>query len=123
MALISSDALAKRYGEVTALSDLSVDIEPGVIGLIGANGAGKSTLIKILLGLVPATSGTATVLGLDVATDGAEIRSRVGYMPEQEAFLAGMSAVELCAYAAELSGLPKTEAIQRAHAALTWTIS
>ena len=62
--------------------------------------------------------GRARVLGLDAATRGAEIRDRVGYMPEQEAFLAGMTAVELCSYAGELSGLPRTEAMQRAHAAL-----
>jgi ABC-2 type transport system ATP-binding protein len=58
------------------------------------------------------------VLGLHADRHGAEIRDRVGYMPEQEAFLAGMSAVELCTYAGELSGLPRTEAMQRAHAAL-----
>ena len=86
-------------------------------GCSGPNGAGKSTLLKCLLGLIP-YEGTAKVLGLSSATDGSLIRDRVGYMPEQEAFLTGMSAVELCTYAGELSGLPATEAMQRAHAAL-----
>ena len=79
--MIQTAALTKRYGSVTAVSELSVDVEPGVVGLIGANGAGKSTLIKMVLGLLPATSGRATVLGVDVATEGAAIRERVGYMP------------------------------------------
>ena len=92
-------------------------VDGNIIGLLGPNGAGKSTLLKCLLGLLP-YQGQARVLGLDAAAQGAEIRDRVGYMPEQEAFLSGMSAVELCTYAGELSGLPRTEAMQRAHAAL-----
>ncbi len=92
-------------------------IDGKVIGLLGPNGAGKSTLLKCLLGLIP-YQGNARVLGLQARTHGSEIRDRVGYMPEQEAFLSGMSAVEQCAYAGELSGLPRTEAMQRAHAAL-----
>ena len=57
MPLISLVSLTKRYGDVVALDGLSLDLEPGIIGLVGANGAGKSTLIKILLGLLDATSG------------------------------------------------------------------
>jgi ABC-2 type transport system ATP-binding protein len=116
-ALIELDQLAKRYGSFTALAGVDARIEGDVIGLLGPNGAGKSTLLKCLLGLVP-FDGAARVLGLDARTQGAEIRDRVGYMPEQEAFLAGMTAVEQCTYAAELSGLPRNEAMQRAHAAL-----
>jgi len=115
--LIELARLTKRFGPITALHDLDAVIDGKIIGLLGPNGAGKSTLLKCLLGLVP-YEGEARVLGLHAATHGAEIRDRVGYMPEQEAFLAGMSAVELCAYAGELSGLPRTEAMQRAHAAL-----
>jgi ABC-2 type transport system ATP-binding protein len=116
-ALIELDRLAKRYGPITALAEVTTQVEGNVIGLLGPNGAGKSTLLKCLLGLLP-YDGRARVLGLDAATQGAEIRDRVGYMPEQEAFLSGMSAVEQCTYAGELSGLPHTEAMQRAHAAL-----
>ena len=70
MALIATEALTKRFGQVTAVSELTVQIEPGVVGLVGANGAGKSSLIKMVLGLLPPTSGGATVLDLDVATQG-----------------------------------------------------
>jgi ABC-2 type transport system ATP-binding protein len=97
--------------------DARVDRSAKVIGLLGPNGAGKSTLVKCMLGMVP-FDGTARVLELDPRTHGAAIRARVGYMPESDIFLSGMSAVELCAYAAELSGLPKNEALQRAHASL-----
>ena len=117
MSLIELEHLTKRYGEITALAGLDGKIEGQIIGLLGPNGAGKSTLLKCLLGLIP-YEGAARVLGLHAATHGPEIRDRVGYMPEQEALLSGMSAVELCAYAGELSGLPRTEAMQRAHSAL-----
>jgi ABC-2 type transport system ATP-binding protein len=116
-ALIELASLTKRYGAITALDGVTAAFDGKIIGLLGPNGAGKSTLLKCLLGLLPYT-GHARVLGLEAAADGAEIRDRVGYMPEQEAFLSGMSAVELCTYAGELSGLPRTEAMQRAHAAL-----
>jgi ABC-2 type transport system ATP-binding protein len=116
-ALIELANLTKRYGSITAISSITATIDGTIIGLLGPNGAGKSTLLKCLLGLIP-YEGDARVLGLAASTHGAEIRDRVGYMPEQEAFLAGMSAVELCTYAGELSGLPRTEAMQRAHTAL-----
>jgi len=115
--LIELAGLTKRYGAVTALSSVDAVVDGSIIGLLGPNGAGKSTLLKCLLGLIP-YEGSAKVLGLPPVTHGAEIRDRVGYMPEQEAFLSGMSAVEQCTYAGELSGLPRTEAMQRAHASL-----
>ncbi len=115
--IIILDHVQRSFGTVRALQDVTAEISGNIIGLLGPNGAGKSTLLKCLLGLVP-FEGRATVLGLSSATDGAAIRDRVGYMPEQDLLLPNMSAVELCAYAAELSGLPRTEAVQRAHAAL-----
>ena len=115
--IIVLDHVERSFGSVRALQDVTAEISGNIIGLLGPNGAGKSTLLKCLLGLVP-FAGHATVLGLSSATQGAKIRDRVGYMPEQDLLLPNMSAVELCAYAAELSGLPKTEAMQRAHAAL-----
>ena len=84
MALIETAGLTKRYSAVTALDGLTLDVEPGIVGLVGPNGAGKSTLIKILLGLVDATSGSAEVLGLDAAREGLRVRERVGYMPEHD---------------------------------------
>ena len=74
VSLLQTDRLTKRFGSVTAVDGLTVDVSPGITGLVGANGAGKSTLLKILLGLLPATAGGASVLGLDVATDGPAIR-------------------------------------------------
>ncbi len=115
--LLELAGLTKKYGPVTALDKLDAVVDGKIIGLLGPNGAGKSTLLKCLLGLIP-FDGDARVLGLSARTHGTEIRDRVGYMPEQEAFLSGMNAVEQCTYAGELSGLPRNEAMQRAHAAL-----
>ncbi|MGW2106358.1 ABC transporter ATP-binding protein [Streptomyces sp. NPDC001948] len=102
-----------RFPQVTALDRLSLDIGPGVTGLVGSNGAGKSTLIKILLGLSPATEGRAMVLGLDVATSGAAIRERVGYMPEHDCLPPDVSATEFVVHMARMSGLPPTAARER----------
>ena len=114
MALISTRALTKRYpGGVTALDRLTVEIGEGVIGLVGANGAGKSTLIKILLGLLPSTDGEATVLDLDVATDGERIRELVGYMPEHDSLAPDVSATEFVSHMARVSGLPSGAARER----------
>jgi len=111
--LIVTEGLTKRFGQVTAVSDLTVSIDTGVVGLIGANGAGKSTLIKMLLGLLPATDGSATVLDLDVATAGTEIRERVGYMPEHDCLPPDVSATDFVVHMARMSGLPATAARER----------
>ncbi|MFF2651668.1 ABC transporter ATP-binding protein [Streptomyces sp. NPDC058045] len=111
--MIETESLSKRFPRVTALDRLSMDIGPGVTGLVGANGAGKSTLIKILLGLSPATEGRAAVLGLDVATEGAAIRERVGYMPEHDCLPPDVSATEFVVHMARMSGLPPTAARER----------
>jgi ABC-2 type transport system ATP-binding protein len=107
----------KRYGAYHALRGLDARLPAGSVGLLGPNGAGKSTLLKVLLGLLP-FEGSAAVLGLDARSDARKIRARVGYMPERECHLVGMNAVELCTFAAELSGLPRADAVQRAHAVL-----
>ncbi len=111
--MISTAALTKRYGTVTAVSDLTVDIPAGITGLIGANGAGKSTLIKMLLGLLTPTSGKAQVLGHDTGTDGVSIRERVGYMPEHDCLPPDMSATEFVVHMARMSGLPRAAARER----------
>jgi ABC-2 type transport system ATP-binding protein len=113
MHVISMQELTKQFGSVTALDGLSVDIPAGVVGLVGANGAGKSTLIKILLGLAPATSGQARVLGLDIATQGSQLRARVGYMPEHDCLPPDVTATEFVVHLAQLSGLPATAARER----------
>nr|WP_206441217.1 ABC transporter ATP-binding protein [Streptomyces boncukensis] len=111
--VIATESLSKRFPRVTALDRLTVGITPGVTGLVGANGAGKSTLIKILLGLSPASEGSASVLGMDVSTQGSAIRERVGYMPEHDCLPPDVSATEFVVHMARMSGLPPTAARER----------
>jgi ABC-2 type transport system ATP-binding protein len=98
---------------VTALSDLTVQVEPGIIGLVGANGAGKSTMIKILLGLLRPSGGQVSVLDLDVRTKGTDIRQFVGYMPEHDCLPPDASATDFVSHLALISGLPRTAARER----------
>lgn len=119
MALIATQSLTKTYpGGVTALSDLTLSVEPGVIGLVGANGAGKSTMIKTLLGLLAPTSGQVRVLGLDPTTAGEQVRAKVGYMPEHDCLPPDMIAAEFVTHMARMTGLPRTVARERASEAL-----
>ena len=111
---ITARGVTKTFGQVTALANLTVEMPSGVVGLVGANGAGKSTLIKILLGLLPPTSGQATVLGMDAGTDGLAIRQVVGYMPESDCLPPDVSATEFVVHMARMSGLPGTVARERA---------
>jgi ABC-2 type transport system ATP-binding protein len=111
--VIETVGLTKAYPGVTALDDLELTVGEGVTGLVGANGAGKSTLIKILLGLVPATSGSASVLGYDVATEGGRVRGLVGYMPEHDCLPADVSASDLVVHLGQMSGLPYAAARER----------
>jgi ABC-2 type transport system ATP-binding protein len=115
--LLQLRAVHKRYGRYHALRGLELTVPTGTVGLLGPNGAGKSTLLKVLLGLLP-FEGEATVLGFDVRQSAGPLRARLGYMPERECHLPGWNAVELCAFAGELSGLPRADAMQRAHAVL-----
>ncbi len=113
MSAIATHSLTRVFGPVTALSQLTVEMPTGVVGLVGANGAGKSTLIKILLGLLPPTSGSVTVLGLNSVTNGLEIREIVGYMPESECLPPDVSATEFLVHMARMSGLPTDVARER----------
>ncbi len=114
MALIETQQLTKRYGEsILALNGLDLVVEPGITGLVGANGAGKSTLIKILLGLLDATSGEATVLGYDIGREGPVLRQYVGYMPEHDCLPGDVSATEFVAHMAQINGLPRSAARER----------
>jgi len=113
MAFLATHALTKRYSSVTALDALDLELSPGVIGLVGANGAGKSTLIKILLGLLKPTSGSAQLLGFDVTRQEIDLRQYVGYMPEHDCLPTDVSATEFVALMARMSGLPRSAARER----------
>ena len=116
--LIEVKNVSLSFGTTTALDNLSLQVQGGAVGLLGPNGAGKSTLIKTLLGFVKPNQGTATVFGLDVQANPLEIRKQVGYMPEDECLILGMNAVQLVSYAGELCGMPRRDALQRAHEVL-----
>jgi ABC-2 type transport system ATP-binding protein len=116
--LIELDGLTVRFGNRDILRDLTAAMRGRAIGLLGPNGAGKSTLINTLLGFYEPVAGSAKVFGRDIQTDLRAIRSLVGYMPENEAFISKMNAVSFVQMMAELSGLPSGVALERAHEAL-----
>ena len=120
MSVASIQNLVVRYGSFTALNGLTVEIPEGATGLLGPNGAGKTTLIKTLLGFVKPTSGSASVLGMDVGSGDRRIRQRVGLMPEQDCHIPGMDAVDFVAFAGELAGMPEGDAMRRAHEVLEY---
>jgi ABC-2 type transport system ATP-binding protein len=114
MSLISVRDLTHVYpGGVKALQGLTLELEPGIIGFVGANGAGKSTFIKILLGLLNPTSGDVRVFDLDARTQSLQIRQRVGYMPEHDCLPPDMTATDFVSHMGRLSGLPKAAARER----------
>ncbi len=112
--LLRAVGLTKRFGEVTALDGLTMDVPSGRIGLVGANGAGKTTFFRLLLGLTRPTSGEVEVAGVDVTADPAGARSRLGYMPEHDCLPTDQSATDVVATLGELAGLPPSAARQRA---------
>lgn len=114
-AIVEISGVTKRYADIAALSDVSLRVEPGVTGLLGPNGSGKSTLIKSLLGLVKTQQGSGTVLGMEWPARVREIRDQVGYLPEDDCYIAGLKGIEAVAFTAHLSGLPGTEGLRRAH--------
>jgi len=120
MSVASVHNLTVRYGTKTALSDLTLEFPDGCVGLLGPNGAGKSTLLKTLLGFLCPSSGSGSVLGLDIQSQGLEIRRRVGLMPEQDCHIPGDTAVSFVAYAGELAGMPSRRAMSRAHEVLEY---
>lgn len=113
VALVRARGLTKSFGSVRALDGATFEIDEGVTGLLGSNGAGKTTSLKILIGLLPADAGTVEVLGADPAAS-PEYRTRIGYAPEHDCLPREMSAAELLAYLAEISGLPRVTARLRA---------
>jgi ABC-2 type transport system ATP-binding protein len=116
--VIQLQGLSVKFASREILKNLICSLRGRAIGLLGPNGAGKSTLINTLLGFYKPSSGTASVLGHDIRTGTRAIRSLVGYMPENDAFISKMSAVSFVQMMAELSGVPPAAALERAHEAL-----
>ena len=112
--LIRAVELTKRYDSVLALDALSLELQPGIIGLVGSNGAGKSTFLRILLGLIAPTGGSAQVLGFDTRADVFELRKYLGYLPEHDCLPPDATASEFVAHMGRLSGLPPAAARERA---------
>lgn len=119
---ISIRGLVKSYGRVQALRGVTVEVPPGPVGLLGPNGAGKTTMIKLLLGLLVPTKGEASIAGYSPVRrrDRLAVRTKVGYMPEGDCLLPGMSGVELVSTLGRLTGLSKQDAMTRAHEALDY---
>ena len=116
--MIELAGLGVKFGSREILKDLRVSLSGRTIGLLGPNGAGKSTLIQSLLGFCPMTSGTASIFGYDIRREQKQIRTVVGYMPENDSFIANMTAVSFIRMMGELSGLPPDAALERAHEVL-----
>ncbi len=116
--VIELEQLSVTFGKRPILKSLSGALGGRAIGLLGPNGAGKTTLIHTLLGFHPPTSGTARIFGQDITGEAKQVRATVGYMPESDSFIAKMSCVHFVRLMAELSGIPASHALERAHEAL-----
>ncbi len=120
MPLVDIHHVSRRFGNVRALNDVNLTLEPGTVGLVGNNGAGKSTLLKILLGLLAPDEGGGTILGCDIRHGTAQLRGQVGYMSESAAIVPMLRGVEFVAFAGDLYGMPHRDARRRAHEVLDY---
>ena len=120
MQLLRLDGVEQHYGEFLAFRCESLTASAGIIGLLGPNGAGKSTLLKIVLGLLEPTCGQVEVLGHDLATCPRDVRRRVGYMPENDSFVGGLSVLDFVALAGELAGMTRRASLRRSHEVLSY---
>jgi ABC-2 type transport system ATP-binding protein len=118
--LFQLEDVTKTYGAVTALHGLTVAVPEGAVGLLGPNGAGKTTMIRTLLGLIRIDAGQGQVLGMDILRRQLDIRQSVGFVPEDECLFPGLAGIEFVAYAGELTGMGRTDAMQRAHEVLDY---
>lgn len=120
MALVELEQLTVNYGNLLALNGVSFTLEGGAIGLLGPNGAGKSTLLRTLLGFNRPRHGSARVFGHPMPKGAIQVRQRLGYMPEREVRPSGVTAVGFLAYCGELNGMPRVDALERAHEVLDY---
>ena len=116
--LVEFQDLGVSYGPVQALAGISGALRPGPTGLLGPNGAGKTTLLKTLLGFLKPERGRITAFGLDPSHEPLQVRQRIGYLPEGDCHIPEMTASAFVAFAGELSGMPRNEAISRGHEVL-----
>lgn len=113
--VIELTGLTKMYGKFTAVNNLNLTVGKGeIFGLLGPNGAGKSTTILMMLGLTDPTAGTVTVCGINSTTNPIEVRRKVGYLPEDVGFYEDMTGPENLLYTAQLNGIPRREAEEKA---------
>jgi len=114
MPAIQTKNLTKYYGDSLGIKDVTLEVQRGeIFGFIGPNGAGKSTAIRTLLGLLPPTSGSAQMLGMDIITQGAELRKKIGYLPSEVHYYDEMSSRELLEYHSRFYGETKNGEISR----------
>lgn len=119
-AVIELQDVTKRFGSFRALDNVSLKIQSGVTALLGPNGAGKSTLIKVLLGLLRTNGGRGRLLDFEIGKQNGQIRANVGYMPEDDCYLFGLTGVESVQLSARLSRYPAIEGLRRAHEILDY---
>jgi ABC-2 type transport system ATP-binding protein len=112
--VLDTTDLSKTFGTVRALDGVSITVAPGCTGLLGPNGAGKTTLIRLVLGLLTPDRGSARVEGIETAREPLAVRSIVGYMPEHDCLPGDWVAQDFVRQMAELHGLPRKAAVQRA---------
>ena len=113
--VIELAGLTKKYGDFTAVNDLNLQInKKDIFGLLGPNGAGKSTTILMMLGLTEPTAGSVKVCGINSTTHPIEVKRKVGYLPEDVGFYDDMTGMENLVYTAQLNGIRKNEAKEKA---------
>jgi len=113
-AVIELDNLSVSFAK-PVLNQLSAKVDGRCIGLLGPNGAGKTTLLNTLLGFTRPSEGTARILGHDVFKQKKQVHGLIGYMPERDSFISGMTGIRFVRMMAELSGLSPRDALERAH--------
>lgn len=117
--MIEVKNLTKRFGEITAIQDLTFSVKKGeVLGFLGPNGAGKTTTMRILTCFIPATSGTATISGFDIFDQPKEVKKRIGYLPENPPLYNDLTVFEYLRFVAEIKGIERRRIRSALHMAL-----